>query len=435
MSTTEDLQRQIENLKNENKNLKDQLNKKQNKYPLSLEEYDRYGRQMIVESTGGVDGQIKLKNSKVLVIGAGGLGSPALPYLAAAGIGEIGIVDNDTVETSNLHRQIIHDSTKVGMLKCESARQVLNKLNPHVIVKTYPVRLNYSNAFEIFQGYDIVLDCTDTPLTRYLVSDVAVNLNMTVVSASGLGTEGQISVLNFKNIGPCYRCFYPRPPPPNSVTSCSAGGVIGPCIGLVGIMMAIETLKIILDVYTTDNFTPFMMMYSGFPNQNLRHFKMRGKQSNCQCCGDEPTVTKENIESGVINYELFCGSRNYNVCSPDERISVSSFENDYHITRKDNSYILLDVRPTHHYQISHFPDTFNIPLKDLRKMEGSMKKLKQTIPDVTEDSEILVLCRHGNESQVATRLLKDEFKIDNVKDIQGGYFAYIDNIDPSIPKY
>lgn len=431
-----DLQKQIDDLKRENESLKDKLNKQDsNKYPLSLEEYNRYGRQMIVESTGGVQGQVKLKNSKILVVGAGGLGSPALPYLAAAGIGEIGIVDNDIVEISNLHRQIIHDSNKIGMLKCESAKQVLNKLNPNVVVKTYPVRLNYSNAFDIFQGYDLILDCTDTPLTRYLISDVAVNLNITVVSASGLGTDGQLTILNYKNIGPCYRCFYPKPPPPNSVTSCSSGGVIGPCIGLVGVMMAIETLKILLDIYTIDNFEPFIMMYSGFPHQSLRSFKMRHKQSNCQCCGKEPTVTRETIESGIINYDLFCGSRDYNVCTPDERITVSSFENDYHITRKDNSYILLDVRPAHHYEISHFPNTVNIPLNDLKKMDGSIEKLNKIIPNIGQESEVLVLCRHGNESQIATRLLKDNFKINNVKDIKGGYFAYIDSIDPSIPKY
>ena len=153
------------------------------------------------------------------------------------------------------------------MLKCESAREVLTKLNPHVKISTYPLRLDHTNAFNIFQEYDIVLDCTDTPLTRYLVSDVAVCLGMTVVSASGLGSEGQLSILNFANVGPCYRCFYPVPPPPNSVSSCQEGGVIGPCIGLVGIMMAVETLKIILGIYTVDNFKPFLMQYSGLPFQ------------------------------------------------------------------------------------------------------------------------------------------------------------------------
>lgn len=440
MSEVKDLLKEIEQLKRENAKLKKQVNNFQSSsanisYPLSLEEYRRYGRQMIVESTGGVQGQLKLKNAKVLVIGAGGLGSPALPYLAGAGIGQIGIVDNDTVDTSNLHRQVIHDSTKVGMLKCESAKQVLTKLNPHVNIITYPVRLDYSNAFNIFEGYDYILDCTDTPLTRYLISDVAVNLGITVVSASGLGTEGQLSILNFKEVGPCYRCFYPTPPPPNSVSSCQEGGVIGPCIGLVGILMAVETIKLILDIYTIDNFQPFLMMYSGFPQQTLRTFKMRNKKSDCKCCGDNPTITRQTIESGEINYELFCGSRNYNVCTPDERISVEMFESDYHSVSKDNNYILLDVRPSHHFNISHFPNAINIPVKDLKDMNGSVDKLRERIPHLNDNSELLVLCRYGNDSQIATRLLKDVFKISNVKDIKGGFFSYIDEIDPSIPKY
>lgn len=443
MTEVNGLLKELEQLKKENAELKKQIDNFQSStsstsssdYPLSLEEYRRYGRQMIVENTGGVQGQLKLKNAKVLVVGAGGLGSPALPYLVGAGIGQIGIVDNDTVDTSNLHRQIIHDSTKVGMLKCESAKQVLTKLNPHVNIKTYPVRLDYSNAFGIFEGYDYILDCTDTPLTRYLISDVAVNLGITVVSASGLGTEGQLSILNFKNVGPCYRCFYPTPPSPYSVSSCQEGGVIGPCIGLVGILMAVETIKLILDVYTIDNFQPFLMMYSGFPQQTLRTFKMRGRKSNCKCCGDNPTITRQTIESGEINYELFCGSRNYNVCSPEERISVQIFETDYHSVSKDNNYILLDVRPPHHFNISHFPNAINIPVKDLKNMDGSIDKLKAKIPQLNKDSELLVLCRYGNDSQIATRLLKDNFKLSNVKDIKGGFFSYIDEIDPSIPKY
>lgn len=222
---------ELEALRRENEALKQKLSS-QTELPMSLEEFRRYGRQMIVEDTRGVEGQIKLRNAKVLVIGAGGLGCPCLPYLVGAGVGQVGIVDNDVIDTSNLHRQVLHDSTKVGMLKCESAKDVLRKLNPHVQIKTYPVRLNYSNAFSIFQGYDIVLDCTDTPLTRYLVSDVAVCLGMTVVSASGLGSEGQLSILNFASVGPCYRCFYPVPPPPNAVSSCQEGGDFSSCISL-----------------------------------------------------------------------------------------------------------------------------------------------------------------------------------------------------------
>lgn len=434
MEVPEDILKELELLKSENARLKAKITASEgsNKYPMLLEEYSRYGRQMIVEDIGGVEGQIKLRNSKVLIVGAGGLGCPALLYLAGAGIGQIGIIDNDIVDTSNLHRQVIHSSNKVGMLKCESAKRALNELNPHVNVKTYPIRLDGMNAFPIFEKYDYILDCTDTPLTRYLISDVAVNLQKTVVSASGLGTEGQMTILNFKNKGPCYRCFYPVPPSPNSVSSCQEGGVVGPCIGLVGIMMAIELIKLVTEVYNEENFKPFLASYSGFPTQSLRTFKMRGRQKTCACCGENPTITREAIELGAVDYTLFCGSRNYNVCDSMERMSVNDFGNDYN-GRQD--FVLVDVRPSHHYSISHFPNAHNIPLKRLRDMNGSISALKEDIPDINENSEVVVFCRYGNDSQLATRLLKDQFGIPKVKDVRGGFFKYIDDVDPSIPKY
>lgn len=434
----QDLLRELESLKRENADLKQQLKKKAKitkNEELSLEEYSRYGRQMIVDITGGVQGQLKLKNSKVLVIGAGGLGCPVLPYLAGAGVGSIGIVDDDIVDTSNLHRQVLHDTNKVGMLKCDSVKEVLNRLNPHINIETYPVRLNNSNAYDIFMDYDVVIDCTDTPLTRYLISDVAVHLGITVVSGSGLGTEGQLCILNYKNKSPCYRCFYPEPPPPTSVASCSEGGVIGPCIGIVGLMMAVETLKVLLEYYTIDKFQPFILSYSGFPHQSVRKFTMRGRQGHCKTCGENPSVTKEAVLSNTINYASFCGSRNYDVCEPDERISVYDFERDYYNSKKAKTYILLDVRPSHHHDISHFRNTINIPVKQLRDMEGDFEQLQSRIPELSPDSEIVVICRHGNDSRLATRILKDDFGLSKVRDVQGGFFKYIDEINPSIPKY
>lgn len=431
------MKKELAALKLENARLHQELRKRdkeEGQHSLSLEEYRRYGRQMIVQETGGVSGQLKLRNAKVLAVGAGGLGCPLLPYLAGAGVGVIGIVDNDVVDTSNLHRQVLHDTTTVGGLKCESARHTLHKLNPFVEIKTYPVRLDNTNAFEIFEDYDYICDATDTPLTRYLISDVAVNLGKTVVSASGLGTEGQLCILNYNGIGPCYRCFYPKPPTPTSVTSCQEGGVIGPCIGLVGTMMAVEVLKLILGVYEESGFKPFLKVYSGFPDQVLRTFKMRGKQGNCACCGNSPTVTRDAIESGMINYTLFCGSRNYDVCTPDERITVEKFEEEYK-SRKDSSYILLDVRPHHHYNISHLSGSHNLTVKELRDMDGELEKLQAHIPAISKDSQVVVMCRYGNDSRLATRLLIDRFGISSVKDVSGGLFKYIDNIDPSIPKY
>ncbi|KAG7691575.1 hypothetical protein KL930_005205 [Ogataea haglerorum] len=211
---------------------------------LSLNEYLRYGRQLIVPEFG-LQGQISLKESRVLVVGAGGLGCPALQYLVGAGFGTVGIVDHDTVDMSNLHRQTLHTTETVGMLKCESAKLQLAKLNPLVQINTHPVALSQDNSFGIFEQYDIVLDCTDTPATRYLINDTAVLLGLTIISGSGLKTEGQLSILNFNNTGPCYRCFYPTPPPPSSVTACSDGGVLGPIIGIMGVMMALEAIKVV----------------------------------------------------------------------------------------------------------------------------------------------------------------------------------------------
>ncbi|CDO95063.1 unnamed protein product [Kluyveromyces dobzhanskii CBS 2104] len=431
---------EIERLRTENSKLRDELDAERcssnmDKLPMSLDEFKRYGRQMIVDETEGLKGQLKLKNSSVLVVGAGGLGCPSLPYLAGAGIGKIGIVDNDIVDTSNLHRQVLHDSTKVGMFKCESAKQVLNKLNPHVSVTTYPVRLSNANAFDIFEDYDVILDCTDTPMARYLISDVAVNLGKPVVSASALRTEGQLSIFNFANSGPCYRCFYPTPPAPTSVSSCQEGGVLGPCVGLVGVAMVVETLKLLLGVYTIENFKPFLLQYSGFPDQTLRKFKMRGRREDCPASGSNKTVTRKAIESGEIDYHSFCGSRNYNVLKEDDRITVKKFEEEYRNSSNNKPYFLLDVRPSLHYSISHLPDTHNITVNELRDLQPELEELQTKIPHISKDSEVLVICRYGNDSQLATQLLKDKFKLKDVRDIKGGFFKYIDEINPSLPKY
>lgn len=407
---------------------------------LTNEEISRYGRQMIVQGISNkrdpVEHQLLLKNSKICVIGAGGLAAPCLSYLAGAGVGEIGIIDDDVVETSNLHRQIIHSTSKKGELKCNSAKKFINDLNPHVKVNTHPVRLANDNAFEIFAPYDVILDCTDTPMTRYLASDVAVLLGKTLVSASGVNTEGQLTILNFENIGPCYRCFHPRPPPPNTVSSCSMNGVIGACIGLVGVMQAVETLKVLQKVYTRDNFEPFMLQYSGYMDQSLRRFRMRKRRRDCVSCGDKPGITREMIESFEINYLAFCGARDYDVVDSMERITPREFKDKYWST-PDKECIVIDVRPETHYRISNFntEKVTNIPLATLTSMKGDINKLREILPDISESSDVVVFCRYGNDSRLATRELKDRFGIQNTKDVVGGFFAYIDQIDPSIPKY
>lgn len=386
----------------------DRLRQENASLRLSLDEYRRYGRQMQVPELG-IEGQLRLKAAKVLVVGAGGLGSPALLYLAGAGIGTLGIVDPDTVEVTNLHRQIIHDTTSIGMPKCESAKKRIELINPHVKVITYFEPLTNANSFSIVSQYDLVLDCTDTPATRYLVNDTCVLLGKTLVSGSGLKTEGQLSVLNFNNEGPCYRCFYPTPPPPNTVSSCSDTGVIGPCIGLVGVMMSIEALKVLTGYYT--EFTPFLASYSGYgPFQKLRTFKMRGKSSKCLVCSGK--LSKSDIETG-LDYTEWCGSINYNVLDETERVSPKQI---------DTSRTLVDVRPKEQFDIVHLPGSVNIPYGEIKSIT------------IDKSTPITVICRYGRDSQLAVQYLKSH-GYNDVQDVVGGLDAWKRDVDPDFPIY
>lgn len=441
-----DLQRQLERLEIENANLRQendklkrqQLSSSHEPAPngdftkidanFSLDEYKRYGRQMIVPEFGSLKSQIKLKNSKVLIIGAGGLGCPAILYLSAAGVGKLGIVDDDTVEVSNLHRQVLHTTDNVGLYKCESAKRYVNKLNPHVEVQTYPYRLSNTNAFDIINSYDLVLDCTDTPATRYLISDVSVLCFKTIVSASGLKSEGQLTLLNFNNIGPCYRCFHPNPPKPETVTTCADGGVIGPAIGLVGITMAMEAIKVLIGSYTDENFVPFLSQYSGFPYQTLRMFKMRGRQKNCAACGLNPSITKDAIIRNEIDYASFCGKINPNVLDPKLRVTPKELQN-----RESNS-LLLDVRPKEQFEITALEGSINIPwTPDLMKLDSIDDLLPQTFRKETD--KVYVICRYGNDSQVAAKKLIQELKFPHVFDVKGGLNKWSEDVDPTVPKY
>lgn len=414
MAGDNDLREEVERLKRENTQLQAKVN------GLTHDEYHRYGRQMIVPQCG-FEGQLRLKRARVLVVGAGGLGCPALMYLAGAGVGKIGIVDGDTVDESNLHRQVMHTTELVGEFKVESARQFIRKLNPNVSVQTYAERLSPVNAFGIFEDYDLVLDCTDSPYSRYLISDVAVLAGITVVSGSGLKTEGQLSLLNFHNIGPCYRCFYPSPPPPSNVTSCKDGGVIGPVIGLMGTMMSLEAIKVITEFWTTENFRPFLSMYSGYDQQSIKTFKMRGRKPQCLSCNG--TITKEMITSGKINYAEFCGVVNYNVLRPEERMSVEEYN---HI--KNTDHVLIDVRPVAHFGVVNLPGSINIPLDTLERV-----KTKSELQfDITKP--IFTICRFGNDSQYASRLLNDKFGLQS-RDITGGLHQWSTKVDPTLPTY
>lgn len=396
----------------------------------SLEEYLRYGRQMLVP-TVGIQGQIKLKQAKVLVIGAGGLGSPLLLYLAAGGVGHIGIVDNDTVDVSNLHRQVIHTSDNVGLTKCQSLKNYLNKLNPYVEVELFEERLSGENVFDIFEkrDWDLILDCTDTPLTRYFINDAAVICGITIVSGSGVKTDGQLSLLNFENRGPCYRCFYPNPPPLNSVLSCQDGGVVGPAIGVVGTMMALETIKVLCGEYD-DDYKPFLNVYSGVHYQSMKMFKMRGKAAGCVSCGEQKTITREMITSGELNYAQWCGRKEYDVASDSERITVKQLSE--RLAANPDSCLVVDVRPKVQFDICHLDNSVSIPWDTISRS----KDVHQLFEGIEfKDKTLYCICRFGNDSRLSTRFLKDNYGISDVYDVIGGVNKWAEDVDVKFPKY
>ncbi|CAK7915291.1 adenylyltransferase and sulfurtransferase Uba4p [[Candida] anglica] len=437
--SVEDLEKRIRDLELENSRLRGECSsnpvenqdiKEDDESHLSLAEYKRYGRQMIVPEFGALEGQKLLKKSSILVIGAGGLGCPALLYISAAGVGTIGILDDDVVDVSNLHRQVLHTTESVGLPKVESARRYITKLNPFVKVETYITRISNENAFDIISKYDLILDCTDNPATRYLINDVSVLCGKTIVSGSGLKSDGQLSILNYQNQGPCYRCFYPKPPSPNSVTSCKDGGVLGPAIGLVGVTMALEAIKVLTGFYG-DNFKPFLSMYTGYPQQVLRVFKMRNKQKTCAVCGENPSITQDLITRNAIDYVEFCGKVNANVLTPEQRITVHEYKQS--LDGANNSSILLDVRPKEQFSIISLPAAINIPWDPTLAKLDDIDSYLPTGFDKETDT-IHIICRYGNDSQLATaKLIELGFK--NVKDIKGGINKWSEEIDNTVPIY
>jgi molybdopterin/thiamine biosynthesis adenylyltransferase/rhodanese-related sulfurtransferase/molybdopterin converting factor small subunit len=380
---------------------------------LSNAEIQRYSRHLILSEVG-LDGQKKLKAGKVLCIGAGGLGSPAALYLAAAGVGTIGIVDFDTVDESNLQRQILHGTPDVGRPKLQSAKDRLTAINPEVRINTYETRLTSANALELFRGYDVILDGTDNFATRYLVNDACVLLGIPNAYGSIFRFEGQASVFATKG-GPCYRCLYPEPPPPGLVPSCAEGGVLGVLPGVIGTIQATESIKIILGAPGT--LIGRLLLYDAW-NMKFRELKLR-RDSDCPVCGDHPTVKQ------LIDYEEFCGVKpapaNAAAAVPETTVE----ELKARIDAKANFY-LLDVREPHEYQIARIPGSTLIPLGQLGARYGEL-------PPASSGTEIVVHCKSGVRSAKAVNLLK-EHGIE-AKNLKGGILAWIDRIDPTQPKY
>ncbi len=378
--------------------------------PLSNEEVLRYSRHLIMPEVG-MEGQEKLKAARVLCIGTGGLGSPLALYLAAAGVGTLGLVDFDVVDFSNLQRQVIHFTTDVGRPKLKSAAEKIAAINPFVNVKTFETRLTSENALKIFEGFDIIVDGTDNFPTRFLVNDACVFTGKPNVYGSIFRFEGQASVFAAKD-GPCYRCLYPEPPPPGLVPSCAEGGVLGILPGLVGLIQATEAIKLILG-----QGQPLIgrLLLVDALGMKFRELKLR-KNPDCVVCGRNPSVTK------LIDYEEFCGLRGQEKPVSTNSFEISVEELKRRLDAKEDVFI-LDVREPHEYQICNLSGHL-IPLNDLPKR----------INELDPDQEMVVHCKMGGRSAKAVEFLhKSGFT--KAKNLTGGILAWSEKIDPKVPKY
>ncbi len=380
---------------------------------LTNEEIKRYSRHLIMPEVG-VEAQKKLKASKVLCIGAGGLGSPAAMYLAAAGVGTLGIVDFDTVDFSNLQRQILHGTPDVGRSKLASARDRLNAINPNVKIETYETALTSANALELFAPYDVILDGTDNFPTRYLVNDACVLLGKPNAYGSIFRFEGQASVFATKD-GPCYRCLYPEPPPPGLVPSCAEGGVLGVLPGIIGVIQATETIKLIIGV--GEPLVGRFMIYDAL-KMKFRELKLR-KDPDCPVCGTHPTVTK------LIDYDQFCGvvPAALEPVAVNHATEITSIELKQRMDRGD-ALKIVDVREPNEYQINRIPGSELIPLGDVQKRYVELNK----------NDEIVVHCKMGGRSAKAADFLRS-VGFTRVLNLKGGVLDWVEKVDPSQPKY
>jgi molybdopterin/thiamine biosynthesis adenylyltransferase/rhodanese-related sulfurtransferase len=384
---------------------------------LTIDEVRRYSRHLIIPDVG-MNGQKRLKNAKVLVIGAGGLGSPALLYLAAAGVGTIGIAEFDEVDESNLQRQIIHGQSDIGRPKAESAADSIRETNPLVNVVVHNERLDNDNVLGIFEQYDLIVDGTDNFATRYMVNDAAVLLGKPYVWGSIYRFDGQASVF-WAEHGPCYRCLYPEPPPPGMVPSCAEGGVLGVLCASIGSIQVNEAIKLLTGIGAP--LVGQLMIYDAL-EMEYRKLKVR-KDPNCAICGDNPTVT------GLIDYESFCGavSEEAAEAAADATISVATLE--HWLKERENGerdFVLVDVREPNEYEINRIPGAVLIPKGDF--LNGSA--LEQLPPD----KQIVMHCKTGVRSAETLAIVKGAGYGDAVH-VGGGVAAWVNQIDPSQPAY
>lgn len=380
---------------------------------LTNEQILRYSRHLIMPEVG-LAGQEKLVNASVLLIGAGGLGSPLAMYLSAAGIGHLGLVDFDKVDQTNLHRQVIHGTENVGMLKVESAKQRIASINPNVKVDTYATALSSENIMDIIKDYDVVIDGTDNFPTRYLVNDACVFTKKPNIYGSIFRFEGQATVF-YPGQGPCYRCLYPEPPPPGEVPSCAEGGVLGILPGIVGLIQATECIKLIIG--QGKSLVGRLLIFNAL-EMSFREVRLR-RQKNCPVCGDNPTVTQ------LIDYQEFCGLGR----GQEEQQSSST---QWDITPNElkeamsngKKIVLVDVREKEEWDICRIPGAKLIPLSTL----------PQQMSELDTADDIVLHCHHGSRSMKALQFL-NKMGFQKLKNLRGGIDAWSVQVDPAVPRY
>ncbi|XP_013140451.1 PREDICTED: adenylyltransferase and sulfurtransferase MOCS3 isoform X2 [Papilio polytes] len=399
---------------------------------------ERYSRQILLPDIGVV-GQEKLCNAKVLIVGAGGLGCPAAVYLAGAGIGEIGIIDYDKVDITNIHRQILHGECDQDKSKAESAAETLKSINSNIKITPYMVQLDSTNALEIMSKYDVVLDCTDNVPTRYLLNDACVMTKLPLISGSALKMEGQLTVYGYRsqgNIekevyqGPCYRCVFPQPPPAETVGSCSANGVAGPIPGVIGALQALEAIKLLVGHKYEKLLVERLLIFDG-DDVTFRTVKLRSRNLSCPVCSENPEITK------LIDYEVFCKSQakekdvDLQILTPECRISAQKLKE--LLESSDKRHLLIDVRNEEEFNMCRIDGAVNYPIEQLHgtKVE-EIKKM------VHENSQVTFICRRGNDSQIAAKMVLDHINEDHkekIKDLIGGLHSWSENIDHEFPVY
>ena len=396
---------------------------------LTIDEVRRYSRHLIIPDVG-MSGQKRLKNAKVLVIGAGGLGSPALLYLAAAGVGTIGIAEFDEVDESNLQRQIIHGQSDIGRPKADSAKDSINEANPYVDVVVHHERLDNDNVMGVFEGYDLIVDGTDNFATRYMVNDAAYFLKIPYVWGSIYRFDGQASVFwphatdekGASVEAPCYRCLYPEPPPPGMVPSCAEGGVLGVLCAAVGSIQVNEAIKLLTGI--GDPAVGKLVIYDALELE-WRKLKVR-KDPNCALCGDNPTVT------GLIDYDAFCGAVSEDAAdaAAGSTISVVQLENMLKERAEGTrDFVLVDVREPNEFEINQIPGSVLIPKGDF--LNGSAL---EHLPPVDSSQQVVMHCKSGVRSAETLAIVKSA-GYDNAVHVGGGVVAWVNQIDPSQPSY